>query len=90
MASGAIQQGETVAVPRARGLTLPFDPILLLTVIALAVCSVIAVGAATADDIAGNPRYFVTRQAVYFAVGGVAGDPRSGAWTTRGCARSRS
>jgi rod shape determining protein RodA len=70
MASGAIQQGETVAVPRSRGLTLPFDPILALAVLALAVCSVIAVGAATADDIAGNPGYFATRQAVYFAVGG--------------------
>ena len=70
MAGGAIQQGETVAVPRARGLTLPFDPILALAVIGLAVCSLIAVGSATADDIAGNPGYFVTRQAVYFAVGG--------------------
>ena len=70
MAGAAIQQGETVAVPRARGLTLPFDPVLALAVLALAACSLIAVGAATADDIAGNPRYFVTRQAVYFAVGG--------------------
>ena len=67
----AIQQGETVAVPRARGLTLPFDPILALAVIALAVCSLVAVGTATADDVAGNPGYFVTRQAIYFAAGGI-------------------
>ena len=68
---GAIQQGETVAVPRTRGLSLPFDPVLLLAVLALAACSLITVAAATADDVAGNPHYFVTRQALYFGAGGV-------------------
>ena len=68
---GAIQQGETVAVPRTRGLSLPFDPVLLLAVLALAACSLVTVAAATADDVAGNPHYFVTRQALYFGAGGV-------------------
>ena len=68
---GAIQTGETVAVPRARGLSLPFDPVLLLAVLALAACSLITVAAATSDDVAGNPHYFVTRQALYFGAGGV-------------------
>ena len=68
---GAIQQGETVAVPRARGLSLPFDPVLLLAVLALAACSLVTVAAATADDVAGSPHYFVTRQALYFGAGGV-------------------
>jgi rod shape determining protein RodA len=68
---GAIQQGETVAVPRAGGLSLPFDPVLLLAVLALAACSLVTVAAATADDVAGNPHYFVTRQALYFGAGGV-------------------
>ncbi len=68
---GAIQQGETVAVPRARGLSLPFDPVLLLAVLGLAACSLITVSAATADDVAGDPGYFATRQAIYFAAGGL-------------------
>lgn len=68
---GAIQQGETVAVQRARALTLPFDPVLALAVVALAACSLITLGTATADDIPGDPGHFVTRQAVYFAVGGL-------------------
>jgi rod shape determining protein RodA len=71
MASTAISQGDTAAVPRARGLSLPFDPLLTLAVIGLAACSLVAVGAATADDIPGNPNYFLTRQAVYFGAGAV-------------------
>ena len=67
----AIQPGstETVAVPRSGGLSLPFDPVLLLATLGLVACSLITVADATADDIAGNPHYFVTRQAIYFAVG---------------------
>jgi rod shape determining protein RodA len=52
-------------------LTLPFDPILLLAVIGLCVASLVTIGGATADDIAGDPHYYVNRQAVYFVVGAV-------------------
>jgi rod shape determining protein RodA len=63
-------------VPAASGarpltLTLPFDPILLLAVIGLCVASLVTIGGATADDIAGDPHYYVNRQAVYFVVGAV-------------------
>jgi rod shape determining protein RodA len=59
-----------VAAPaRPVGLTLPFDPILLLAVIALCVASLVVLTGATADDIPGDPHYYVNRQAVYFGVG---------------------
>jgi rod shape determining protein RodA len=45
------------------------DPLLLLAVLALVACSLYTIATATQDDIAGNPDYFVVRQAVYFAVG---------------------
>ncbi|HVP02007.1 MAG TPA: rod shape-determining protein RodA [Solirubrobacteraceae bacterium] len=63
---------ETVAVPRSGGLGLPFDPVLLLAVLGLAACSLITVAAATSDDIAGDPHYFLKRQAIYFVVGAAA------------------
>ena len=56
---------------RPMTLALPFDPILLLAVIGLCVASLITIGGATADDIAGDPHYYVNRQAVYFVVGTV-------------------
>lgn len=71
MATGAIRREREAPQPRARSraLALSFDPVLALVVLGLAICSVVAVGAATADDIAGDPRYYADRQAVYFAVG---------------------
>lgn len=68
MATGALRQRESLA-PRTRALAPAFDPVLALAVLGLAVCSVAAVGAATADDIPGDPGYYSDRQAVYFAVG---------------------
>ena len=56
---------------RPMTLALPFDPILLLAVIGLCVASLLTIGGATADDIAGDPHYYVNRQAVYFVVGAV-------------------
>jgi rod shape determining protein RodA len=58
-----------VAPARPMGLTLPFDPILLLAVIGICAASLVTLGGATADDIAGDPHYYVNRQAIYFAVG---------------------
>jgi rod shape determining protein RodA len=59
-----------VAAPaRSVGLTLPFDPIMLLAVLALCACSIVTLTGATADDIPGDPHYYVNRQAIYFGVG---------------------
>ena len=56
---------------RSVTLALPFDPILLLAVIGLCAASLVTIKGATADDIAGDPNYYVSRQAVYFVVGTV-------------------
>jgi rod shape determining protein RodA len=56
---------------RPMTLALPFDPILLLAVIGLCIASLVTIAGATADDIAGDPHYYVNRQAVYFVVGAV-------------------
>jgi rod shape determining protein RodA len=48
---------------------LRIDPLLLLATIGLIACSVYVVGSATRDDIAGNPHYYLVRQAAYGAVG---------------------
>ncbi len=48
---------------------LPFDPILLLAVLGLCAASLITIAGATADDIPGQPGYYVQRQAAFFAVG---------------------
>ena len=48
-----------------RTLRLPFDPVMLLAVIGLGVCSVVTLGASTRNLIAGDPRYYVDRQTIY-------------------------
>lgn len=62
---------ESPAVTPARGVRLPFDPLLVLAVVGLGVCSVLTLRQATANLVPGNPRYYVDRQIVYLAVGGV-------------------
>jgi rod shape determining protein RodA len=57
------------APARPIGLSLPFDPILLLAVIGLCAASLIVLAGATVDDIPGDPHYYVNRQAIYFGVG---------------------
>jgi rod shape determining protein RodA len=52
-----------------RTLRLPFDPLMLLAVIGLGICSVVTLGASTRNLIAGDPRYYVDRQTVYLCVG---------------------
>jgi rod shape determining protein RodA len=54
-------------VPREWRLRL--DPLLLLASLALVACSLVVLKGATKDDIAGNPLYFVKRQAIYAIVG---------------------
>jgi rod shape determining protein RodA len=58
-----------VAVPRAGALRLPLDPLLTLAVAGLGICSLATLRAATEHLIAGQPRYYVDRQAVYLIVG---------------------
>src|ERR671921_2419351 len=58
--------------PRERTAALPIlriDPLLFLATIGLVACSVYVVGSATQDDIAGNPTYYLYRQAAYGGVG---------------------
>jgi rod shape determining protein RodA len=47
----------------------PFDPLLALATLGLAVCSLVVLAAATKDDIPGSPHYYVERQGAYFLVG---------------------
>jgi len=52
-------------------LALPFDPLLAVAVLGLAVISLVAIAGATAGDVPGSPDYFFTRQLTYFLVGGL-------------------
>lgn len=54
-----------------RGFALPLDPLLTLAVLGLAIASVMTLGTATREAIPGNPNYYVTRQVVYLAIGGL-------------------
>ncbi len=48
---------------------LRLDPLLLLATLGLVACSIVALNSATENDIAGDPDYYVLRQAIYAAVG---------------------
>jgi rod shape determining protein RodA len=50
-------------------LRLPFDPLLLAATVGLLICSLVTIKGATAEDIAGSPDFYVTRQAIFAAVG---------------------
>jgi rod shape determining protein RodA len=52
-----------------RELRLRLDPLLLLATLGLVACSLISIKGATADDIAGDPLYYVKRQAIYAVIG---------------------
>ena len=56
---------------RPPSMLLPFDGILFLAVIGLCLGSLLTIAGATADDIPGQPHYYVTRQAIFFGVGTV-------------------
>jgi rod shape determining protein RodA len=52
-----------------REVRLRLDPLLLLAALGLVVCSVIALKGATADDIPGDPNYYVYRQVAFAGIG---------------------
>jgi rod shape determining protein RodA len=52
-----------------RTLRLPLDPVLTAAVIGLSICSIVTLGAATKNLVAGRPHYYVDRQGVYLGVG---------------------
>ncbi len=54
---------------RPLALALPFDPVLALAVIGLCLCSLATIRGATADDVPGQPSFYVERQGIYFALG---------------------
>jgi len=60
---------EPTPSPLRSALRLPVDPLLLLATLGLAACSLAALKVSTRDDVAGQPDYYVTRQAVYFGLG---------------------
>jgi rod shape determining protein RodA len=52
-----------------REFRLRLDPLLLLATLGLVACSLISIKGATADDITGDPLYYVKRQAIYAVIG---------------------
>jgi rod shape determining protein RodA len=54
---------------RPASMLLPFDPILLLAVLGLCAASLASIAGATTDDVAGQPYYYLQRQAGFFVVG---------------------
>lgn len=60
---------ETAQETRRTSFSLPLDPLLLLAVVGLGICSAVTIKAATAERIVGDPHYFVDRQIVYLVVG---------------------
>ncbi len=52
-----------------REIRLRIDPLLLLAAIGLVVCSVVTLNGATADDVPGDPNYYVHRQIAFGAIG---------------------
>lgn len=63
------EQAPAVSAPRTP--RLPLDPLLTLSVIGLAIASVMTLGAATRNVVPGDPGYYVNRQIVYLVLGGL-------------------
>jgi rod shape determining protein RodA len=70
--SSPITATDEQAVPTgARTFTLPLDPLLTLAALGLAAASLVTLGPATQNVIAGQPNYYTHRQAVYLIIGGL-------------------
>lgn len=68
----APEQAAAPAVSAPRTLRLPFDPLLTLAVIGLAVASIVTLSDATKNLVPGSPNYYVDRQTTYLVIGFVA------------------
>lgn len=62
---------EPATRPAFAGLRLPFDPLLAIAALGLLVASLVTLHESTGDVVAGDPNYYVKRQAIYFTVGAV-------------------
>jgi rod shape determining protein RodA len=72
MRSSPIQAKEDPAAPvGTRTFRLPLDPLLTFSVAGLAIASIVTLGPATQNVVAGQPDYYVHRQAAYLIVGGL-------------------
>jgi rod shape determining protein RodA len=60
---------EEAPVAPTRPWRLPLDPLLVVAVVGLAICSVATLTSATRNLVPGQPRYYVDRQIVYLVVG---------------------
>ena len=70
--SSAIQATDDVATATGtRTFAMPLDPLLALAALGLAIASVVTLGPATQNVIAGQPDYYVHRQVLYLVVGGL-------------------
>jgi rod shape determining protein RodA len=52
-----------------REIRLRVDPLLILAAVGLCICSIVAIKGATADDVDGQPYYYVYRQAAFAGLG---------------------
>ena len=68
-ATSPITAPEEAPAYGARTLRLPLDPLLTFAAVGLGVCSIVTLRAATSKLVAGQPRYYVDRQATYLIVG---------------------
>ena len=66
---GSVQRFEESAQASSLASFFRFDALLLLAGAGLIGCSVFVLSAATTDDVAGSPYYYVIRQSVYGGVG---------------------
>ncbi len=64
-----IHAGEVPGIADARSVVLPFDPLLTIGAIGLAICSLVTLNAATRGLVRGQPHYYTERQAIYFLLG---------------------
>ena len=68
MSATPIQVTEESTAERPRTLVL-FDPLLLLGALGLVACSLMTLQGATSNAVAGDPLYYVKRQAIYAGIG---------------------
>jgi rod shape determining protein RodA len=64
-----IHEGVVPGIADVRSIVLPFDPLLTLAAIGLAICSLVTLGGATRGLVPGQPHFYTERQGIYFVIG---------------------